>query len=391
MNKIKHAHYLFRNLGFIQSIKYAATLPVRFLNRYFEGSLRIKATIRSHQKIWNTFNSSSIKNLNPLSAALKKEALSLYSKFNLKPNLLWHQFFITLNKIPNPAYISEDLLYNNIEPSLNQKSAVFAYSDKNSYNRFFPEIKQPRTVLRYICGEYYNAAYIQISEAEAYQLISAESNLVLFKPSIESGQGRNIFKLYVKDNVYWLDKKQIHSLADLNRIAPKGYIIQEIVSQHKKLEEIYPFSINTVRCITLRLRGEIIFLHAILKLGNNSHYLDKMAFGGLCCGIDESGNLYPFAYDATFKKHSKHPQTKIAFKEKKVPGFDLLKQQAIEAHKKLPYFNMISWDFAIGTDEELILIEMNLRAQGILYQQAILGPLFGKYTDDVIELVMSQK
>lgn len=387
MNKIKHALYLFRSLGFIQSIKFAATLPVRFFNRYFESSLRIKTTIRSHQRIWDTVNSSIIKNLTPLSAGIKKEAYLLYSKFNLKPNLLWHQLFITLNKKHSAAYISEDLLYNYIEPHLNQESVVSAFADKNNYNRFFPAIKQPRTIIRYVNGSYFTSDYAYISQTEASQLISDEPNPVLFKPSKESGQGRNIFKLFVKDSVLWVDKRQIESITDLNQIAPKGFIVQEIISQHKEIEDIYPFSVNTVRLITLRLHGEIIVLNTILKIGNNSHYLDKMAFGGLCCGINKNGELYPFAYDNSFNLHSTHPQTGAVFKEKKIPGYERLKQEVIEAHRTLTHLNMISWDFAIGKDEEPILIEMNLQAQGIMYQQAIFGPLFGNYTNDVIELV----
>jgi len=384
MNKLKNAVYLLRCLGFLGSLSFIIHLVPRYFGRFTEGAMTIKTIIRSHQKIDNTFRQSIIKNLPELPASLTKQAYTLYSDFNLKPNLLWHRFFISLNHVKSPAYISEDLFYTQIEPNLNQTDHSTAYSDKNGYDRLFTDIQQPRTILRFMNGSFFDRNYSIVSEESALKMLLAEIHPVLFKPSIDSGQGRNIFKLTVNSGTVTMDGGRTVTLKELKKTAPTGFIIQEILSQHHEISEVYPDSLNTIRIITLRLNNEVFVLNAILKMGNGGHFLDKMAFGGLCCGINNNGQLFPYAYNSRFKKYERHPQTKVVFEGKSIPGYQKLTATVTKAHSGIPYFNMISWDMAVSPDKEPVLIELNLRAQGILYQQAIFGPLFGERTEVLI-------
>lgn len=303
---------------------------------------------------------------------------------------MWHRFFITLNKVYSPAYISEDLFYTRIEPRLNQTAHTTSYSDKNGYNRLFPDIKQPGTILRFMNGSFFDQNYASVSQEAASKILLEKNDPCLFKPSIDSGQGRNIFKLTNRQGDLLIDDSRAVTLNELKIIAPKGFIIQEIVSQHRDIADIYPHSLNTIRIITLRIDGKVVVLNAMLKIGNSGHYLDKMAFGGLCCGINKNGRLYSYAYDNRFKRHKAHPHSDVVFDGKAIPGFQKITGCITEAHANIPYFEMISWDMAVCPDKEPVLIELNLRAQGIMYQQAIFGPLFGEYTNELIDK-LSQK
>ena len=60
-------------------------------------------------------------------------------------------------------------------------------------------------------------------------------------------------------------------------------------------------------------------------------------------------------------------------------------------HKQIPYFKMISWDIAIDDKRDLVLVEYNVRSQEILGVQLFNGPLFGKYTNDVLESIKNNK
>ena len=52
---------------------------------------------------------------------------------------------------------------------------------------------------------------------------------------------------------------------------------------------------------------------------------------------------------------------------------------------------MISWDFAVDINAEPILIEINLRFQGINGGQLCNGPLFGDLTDEILREVFTNK
>ena len=52
-------------------------------------------------------------------------------------------------------------------------------------------------------------------------------------------------------------------------------------------------------------------------------------------------------------------------------------------HVKVPYFKIISWDIAINNNNSPIMVEYNTYNQGLDIQIPS-GPLFGKYTDEIL-------
>ena len=80
-------------------------------------------------------------------------------------------------------------------------------------------------------------------------ILESEKRFVI-KPSIYSGEGRCF---YDQD-----DNKEI-DFADLMNLYKKDYIVQEIASQHKVLEDIHPSSLNTIRVISFYLKERFIF------------------------------------------------------------------------------------------------------------------------------------
>ena len=53
-------------------------------------------------------------------------------------------------------------------------------------------------------------------------------------------------------------------------------------------------------------------------------------------------------------------------------------------HHQAPFFKLISWDIGIDKDDEPVLIEYNCHGQSIDFQ-AVNGPLFGEYTEEVLQ------
>ena len=52
---------------------------------------------------------------------------------------------------------------------------------------------------------------------------------------------------------------------------------------------------------------------------------------------------------------------------------------------RLPHFRLIGWDVAIDSNNEPLIIEANLTMSGLDVIETINGPLFGEYTDKVLE------
>jgi len=113
--------------------------------------------------------------------------------------------------------------------------------------------------------------------------------------------------------------------------------------------------------------------------------------GGIYCGITDDGTLKKIAYDKKGTTYTKHPNSNIPFEDVEVPGFTKSVKFCINHHKKLFRLTFISWDIAIGKDDNPRFIEMNLRRQSIYGHQIVNGPLFGKYTEDIIEKYKYEK
>jgi len=384
MHSFKNILYLIRQLGIKRSACYFLSLPVRFLFRFNRTIFDFKTEIRSHYKIRELISNANIRRLPALSDNLKTEIDQLFNRYNLPDNTIWHQFFISINDIEKPGYLSEYIYYSFIEPRLNVSSMAGAYSDKNIYQKIFPSLHHPRTVLRYINGRYYDADYTHLSKTEARHRLLEYKDMMIIKPSINSGRGRNIYKVTAENSMINLNEST-KEFDDLAQICPEGFIVQEMLEQHPDLSKFHPESLNTIRITTFRFQQDITVLSAILKMGNHGHYLDKMAFNGLSCGIDSSGTLFSNALDNHFKKQTQHPESGVFFQGFHIPGFQNVCDIVTNTHKQLPYFDIISWDVAISPESKPVLIEINLRSQGIIYQQAIFGPLFGDYSKELLE------
>jgi hypothetical protein len=173
----------------------------------------------------------------------------------------------------------------------------------------------------------------------------------------------------------------------------KEYISEEHLKQSSILSAINPYSVNTIRIITLLCpNGEVEFLAAILRSSQSKIPVDNFTMRGIVVGIElENGKLkkegfaryiFPSGYDdmdfpgdpktaaktlMTMKKRGllrpgkvllKHPVTKIEFHGYQLPHWEKLKEIAINAQKAFCHLKSIGWDIAI-TDEGPVIIEGN--------------------------------
>jgi hypothetical protein len=309
----------------------------------------------------------------------RSQILPFWKKYGIKPKKMWYDLYCFKDRKYDPRYIPGDLYWEKIYPSLNKPDFRHAYTDKCFYNQLFPYMKQPRTILRNINKCFFDGSGKIISFAQAKSLLKSEERFVI-KPAIYSGEGVDIF-FYEKDVDGEID------LQDLMESYGSDYIVQEVVAQHEVLASIHPESINTIRVISFLFQGEVHISSSILRMGVAGSRLDNFSAGGIACPILPDGRLAERALDRRTQWVTSHPGGAV-FAEITVPSYDKVLAAIRRAHKTIPHFRIIGWDFSIGEDGEPILIEYN---GGPGLNQVSCGPLFGDLTEQVLDMIFLGK
>jgi hypothetical protein len=326
-------------------------------------------------------STSAVLNLNHPSI---NEARKYWRKYNIRLNPKWNAFCASLNDIHSSKYIPEDIFYNYIMPSLNNFNLAKAYGDKNMNDVFMQGIKMPETLLRCMHGNLRDADYNSLDNENYSNSLPDKEVDCFIKPAIDSGSGKNIKKCKIRDSKIFIDE----ILQDINKLRSsyKGeFIIQEGMDQSLILSDIYPYSVNSIRSISLRYTDKIVILSNLLKLGNNQNYVSNTHAGGVECGVDQHGNVTEFGYDSKFNKMLEHPFTKKSFKNIALPNLFDLETIIRQCHKRLPHFDLVAWDFGLDNLNQYVLIEYNLLFPGLNCHQVINGPIFEKYLDGIMD------
>ena len=149
------------------------------------------------------------------------------------------------------------------------------------------------------------------------------------------------------------------------------------------MKALNPSSINTIRFITfLDLEG-VHILSACVRMGGEGSRTDNFSTGGVACGIDSNGRLKKYGYDQQYNKYSVHPNGHI-FAGTQIPNYETAKEFVKTLARRFGHFRIISWDIVITPDYSPLIIEFNFTPQSIDLHQINNGPLFGKYTEKVL-------
>ena len=293
---------------------------------------------------------------------------SVYRKFGVKNvSFLWHRFYTACNGVFSPFYIPETLFYTEIEPYLNNKDYKTVLSDKNLLEVLFPEVKQPITVVKNMNGLFQSGNRI-ISCKEAIGLCISTDEMII-KPSVDSGGGKNIQVFNGLNN-----DKYYQKIFDLYK---NDFIVQKRMNQHPLMAQLNPTSLNTFRVLSLLEGKEVQPLSTIVRMGRNGAITDNSTSGGISCGVNSDGVLNPIGFNFSGQSFYE-TDNGMHFKNVQLPFMEKIKDSVNLLHQKLPYFRVISWDLAIDTTSEVVLIEINVDGQDINFHQWNNGPVLAK-------------
>ncbi|MBQ7702870.1 MAG: hypothetical protein IJT40_00695, partial [Firmicutes bacterium] len=166
---------------------------------------------------------------------------------------------------------------------------------------------------------------------------------------------------------------------------------QKAIHQHQAISTVYPYAINTIRIMTLLSQEEVKICSAIIRMGIGNMRVDNVSKGGLSCGIQPDGRLKSVAYNYKGEKFYEHPTTGVSFDSVVIPSFDKACKMVRRIHPAVPNYRLISWDIAIDEDANPLLVEANLFYGALNVHQMNNGPVFGDYTQDILDEVFPKE
>ena len=265
----------------------------------------------------------------------------------------------------------------------NDRGMVNAYSDKSLYDNLFKEFNRAHNVVKRVRQQYMDRDGVAIHRNEVMERLLTDREEYIIKKS-DTDDGKSIAKLKVKNNELYL-KDRVVTLEMLEQEYGSNFLIQHVIQQHETMARLHPSSVNTLRMVTLRLNGTIHYLYTFTRFGVNNDVKDNAGSGGLVVGVKDNGDFMNYGIYKN-QKVEQHPTTKenIALLGK-VPNFDLCKEKVISMHEKIIHHDFVSWDIAVEQDGTPIFIEVNFFGTSLLNQLALERPLFGNFTEEVLE------
>ncbi len=288
----------------------------------------------------------------------------------------WHEYFFSRNGNFSPYYIPTSFYHKEIIYRLNHYNFRNAYVDKAIYDIYFPDVNRPKTIVKNVNGYYYDERY-SITQAEA---INRCKNLLgaVIKPTLEGMWGHDVRVFRSMDG--WVDEQL--SVVQLFERYHKNFIVQERVQQHPEMAKLNPTSLNTIRMLSYRERNDVNILYAVVRIGRAGQFVDNETAGGINADVDlGSGVIRDWAYGTPAERRILTTDNGTELHGFRIPAFHKALDMVRTMHLRLPYFNLIGWDFGIDRDEKPVMIEWN-RAPDL--SQTAHGPAFGERTEEIL-------
>lgn len=162
----------------------------------------------------------------------------------------------------------------------------------------------------------------------------------------------------------------------LGRWSSPGFLLEECLSQHPDIDELAPFTVNTVRIVTLLRDADAVVLLACIRLGRAGSMVDNYSQGGYCAYVDpDTGIIGPAkrrdAPGAVLE--TRHVDNGVRFTGRAVPLWSEAVALCLRAARLTPGLRAVGWDVVI-TPAGPVIIEGN-RDWGLMMWQAVGGGL----------------
>ena len=227
---------------------------------------------------------------------VKRDMIKNFVKYGIGYTDYLKGDYINLTKEQKKTYVTTKSYYKLLR-YLNNPKYDATMSDKIVFNRIFSE---------FLGREWID---IRNTSLDDFKKFIKNKKTIFAKPPTDFG-GHGIKKIEVKD---------IKNLEELKNelLSKKLYLVEDAIIQHKELDKLNPYAVNSFRVVTLVKDGKSYILANALRINVD----DGIAIGcqDAYMRLDESGKVCSRVVDDVANVYEEHPMAKIKFSTVKVP------------------------------------------------------------------------
>ncbi len=307
----------------------------------------------------------------------------------------WHRLYEAASGVYRVDYFPEILFSTKIEPKINNFTYRSVYADKNLNELFFNNrlegVRTPDCFMANIHGRFFDSDRHLISKDKAIQILRNIGEAVI-KPTVDSSSGKNVAIINMQNGV---NSRNGLSADQILNSYKSNFIVQEKIAACEELKMLYPNAINTFRVMSYIVGDSIEVASISLRIGGGGGEVDNVHAGGLSIAVDNEGRLAKKAvrlgYGDSFESFEKHPDTGVVFDGYKFIFIDKLISAAKRLHEMTANIGVISWDFTVDKEGNIVIVEANFKAQGVWLSQMLSGEsLFGRNTRTVLKEMLDK-
>ena len=322
-----------------------------------------------------------------LSEEQKKQIDKLFvSTYGKKVPYDWHRYYASYTGNFDARFIPELIYIPVIEKKFNDERYAWVMSDKNLLAYFVGDSGKVRTPKVYLtCSNGYirNSENKIVDKKEAIEILNNKK--CFGKPTVDSCSGNMCAVYNFNDGI---DQKTGKSICEIIDLMGRDFAFQEIISNCDSVKKIHPQSLNTFRITTYLWNNKVYHFPVIMRIGKGESVLDNAHQGGMFIGITDSGNMCDCAFTEFQDRFYVHPDSGVEYKGYTVPETTRVIEAVENVHQKIPQIGMISWDVVVNDNDEVIIIEMNIRGQSVWLSQMAHGVgAFGENTEEVLKWI----
>lgn len=241
---------------------------------------------------------------------------------------------------------------NNLVKELNDKNSWYKFDKKDEFNRIFEDCLK--------------RDWLDLTTATDQELSAflEKHPQMIVKPR-DGACGRGVEKLCIFD----FASNDAFKEACLKNEQP---LLEEIIIQHSKMNEMFPKSVNTVRMVTITKNEKVNVVFCSIRIGAGDTIVDNLNSGGMAALVDDkSGVITTYAADKNGVTYEKHPDTNTIIKGFEIPYFKEGRELVEKAALRVSEIGYVGWDLAF-TENGPLLIEGNHFPGHDIYQMPAL-------------------
>ena len=145
-----------------------------------------------------------------------------------------------------------------------------------------------------------------------------------------------------------------------NQLCEEKVLVEECLKATDEIHSFNPDSLNTIRVVTISKKPKATIFGAFIRMGRKGAVVDNAHAGGIFAQINvETGIIESCGITTGGDKYEKHPDTGKQILGFKIPYWEDIKKQCIEAALSIENLYFAGWDICIRPDGKIEFIEGN--------------------------------